>query len=151
MVYQRSYRLGFPFYFNMNADLLGKAREQRKYMTPAEKKLWSKIRGKALGVKFRRQHPINRFIADFYCHEARLIVEVDGGYHGEEDQQACDLGRTREVEEFGIRVIRFANEEVEEDLEGVVDRIRSALPHPPAPSLIASPPEVSAIFLGHKF
>ena len=111
MVYQRSSRLGFPFYFNVDADLLGKAREQRKYMTPAEKKLWSKIRGKALGVKFRRQHPINRFIADFYCHEARLIVEVDGGYHEEEDQQAYDRGRTRELEEFGIRVIRFTKDE----------------------------------------
>ena len=124
--------MGFPIYFNVDADLLGKAREQRKHMTPAEKKLWSKIRGKALGVKFRRQHPINRFIADFYCHEARLIVEVDGGYHEEEEKKkAYDLGRTRELEEFGIRVIRFMNEEVEEDLEGTVERIREVLPQPP--------------------
>jgi len=134
MVYQRSFRLGFPFYYNADADLLGKAREQRKQMTPAEKKLWRVIRGKALGVKFRRQHPVKWFIADFYCHEARLIVEVDGGYHDEEDQQAYDLGKSRELEELGIQVIRFRNEEVEEDLEGVVERIKGFLPHPPAPS-----------------
>ena len=136
MVYQKSFRLGFPFYYNVDADLLGKAREQRKNMTPAEKRLWGRIRGKVLGVKFRRQHPINRFIADFYCHEARLVVEIDGGYHDDQDQWAHDQGRTRELEELGIRVVRFTNEEVEEDLEGMIDRIRSALPHPPAPSPI---------------
>ncbi|MFH1160030.1 MAG: endonuclease domain-containing protein [bacterium] len=93
MVYQKSHRLGFLIYYNVDADLLRRAREQRKNMTPAERRLWYRIRGKALGVKFRRQHPINRFIADFYCHEARLVVEVDGGYHEEEDQQGLDFGR----------------------------------------------------------
>jgi len=96
-------------------------------MTPAEKKLWQRIRKQNLGVKFRRQHPINRYIADFYCHEARLIVEIDGGYHNDEDQIAYDMGRTRELEEFGIRVIRFTNEEVEMDVEDVLDRIRNFL------------------------
>jgi len=134
MVYQKSHRLGFPFYFNVDADLLRMAREQRKNMTPAEKKLWQRIRGKKLGMKFRRQHPINRFIADFYCHEARLVVEIDGGYHDKEEQQKYDAGRTKELEEFDIRVIRFTNAEVEENLAGVVIRIKNLLPHPPATS-----------------
>jgi very-short-patch-repair endonuclease len=134
MVYQKSHRLGYPIYYNADGYLLGKAREQRKVMTPAEKRLWGRIRKEALGIKFRRQHPIDRFIADFYCHEAKLVIEIDGGYHEEEDQKARDVGRTRELEGFGIRVIRFTNEEVEEDLEGVVRRIRECLPHPPAPS-----------------
>ncbi len=134
MVYKKSYRLGFPLYFNVDSDLLGRAREQRKNMTPAEKLLWQRIRSKILGMKFRRQHPINHFIADFYCHEAKLIVEVDGGYHEDEEQQDYDIGRTKELEEFGLRVIRFTNEEVKEDLDGVVRRIRNSLPHPPTPS-----------------
>ena len=134
MVYQKSYRLGFPFYFNVDPGMLRMAREQRKNMTPAEKKLWQRIRGKRLGMKFRRQHPINRFIADFYCHEARLVVEIDGGYHDEEEQQKYDAGRTKELEEFGIRVIRFTNAEVEENLAGVVMRIKNSLLKPPSPS-----------------
>ncbi|MBC8314975.1 MAG: endonuclease domain-containing protein [Bacteroidales bacterium] len=134
MIYRRSLRLSFPFYYNVDAFLLRLAREQRKNMTPAEKKLWQRIRGMRLGMKFRRQHPINRFIADFYCHEARLVVEIDGGYHDEEEQQKYDAGRTKELEEFDIRVIRFTNAEVEENLAGVVMRIKNSLPHPPAPS-----------------
>ncbi len=127
MVYTKNFRLGFPMYCNVDADLLGKARVQRKSMTPAEKKLWQSIRKNKLGVKFRRQHPINRFIADFYCNEKKLIVEIDGGCHEDEDQAAYDIGRTKELEEFGIRVIRFTNEEVEIDLEDVLVRIKKFL------------------------
>jgi len=141
MSYKKSYRLGLPLYYNVEADLLGRAREQRKNMTSAEKKLWQRIRSKRLGVKFRRQHPINRFIADFYCHEAKLLIEVDGGYHDEEEQWEYDTGREKELENLGIRVIRFTNDEVEQNLEGVVEVIQKQLhhptahlPHPPAPS-----------------
>jgi len=86
-------------------------------------------------VKFRRQHPLNRFIADFYCHEAKLVVEVDGGYHEDEEQQLYDAGRSKKLEEFGIRVIRIANEEVEQDLDGVVRKIRNWLLRSLPPSL----------------
>jgi len=127
MIYQKNLRLGFPIYYNADGELLGKAREQRKDMTSAEKRLWQVLRRKKLGMKFRRQHPINRFIADFYCHEAKLVIEVDGGYHEDDDQREYDIGRTAELKEFGILVVRFTNEEVEQDLEVVIQKIRDCL------------------------
>ncbi|MFY0651174.1 MAG: endonuclease domain-containing protein [Cyclobacteriaceae bacterium] len=71
------------------------AKENRKHQTEAEKILWDKVRNRNLdGFKFRRQYPIGSFIVDFYCYEARLVVEVDGGYHKEKDQKDYDAGRT---------------------------------------------------------
>ena len=87
-------------------------------------------------MKFRRQHPISSFIADFYCHQAKLIIEIDGGYHDDPDQQEADLGRQRALEDLGLKVIRFRNEEIETDVAGVVERIRRVLadsPYPPNP------------------
>ncbi len=75
-------------------------------------------------MKFRRQHPISRFIADFYCHQAKLIVEVDGGYHDDPEQILSDEGREKKLQDFGLFIIRFRNDEVENDVNDVVDRIR---------------------------
>lgn len=105
--------------------LVGRARELRKEMTLAERRLWGILRGKGLGVKFRKQHPIDRFIADFYCPVARLIVEVDGATH--EDTAEQDATRTVVLEELGLRVVRYTNGEVMGNLEGVVADLRHVI------------------------
>jgi cyclase len=71
-------------------------------------------------VRFKRQHPILYFIADFYCHRAKLIIEVDGGYHNLQEQYIYDKNRDKELEEFGLKVIRFTNEQVFNDIENVL-------------------------------
>jgi len=72
------------------------------------------------GVRFKRQHPILYFIADFYCHKAKLIIEVDGGYHNLPEQYMYDMNRDEELDEFGLKVIRFTNEQVFNDIENVL-------------------------------
>jgi very-short-patch-repair endonuclease len=85
--------------------------------------LWERIKQKQIcGVRFRRQHPIDFFIVDFYCHEARLVVEVDGEIHTQ--QKESDDGRTAEMEKYLIKVIRFQNSEVENDIENVIYKIK---------------------------
>ena len=94
----------------------------------AEKILWSCLRNRKLnGFKFRRQHPIADFIADFYCLECNLIVEVDGAYHHSIEQRQYDEGRTFELSEFKIKVIRFTNQEVIEHIDFVLTEIRRLL------------------------
>lgn len=96
-------------------------------MTPAESALWEGLRNKNLGVKFRRQHPVNAYIPDFVCLEKLLVVEVDGGYHFVGNQQVSDEERTRYLEQNGFKVIRFTNEEVLGDIDGVLERIKEVL------------------------
>ncbi len=98
------------------------ARELRQPQTPAEQKLWQRLRRKQLnGYYFRRQHPIGQFIADFYCAAARLIIEVDGDTHAE--QEAYDAARTAWLESRDYRVIRFTNRQVFREIEAVLTRI----------------------------
>ncbi len=105
-------------------EIFSNAKELRRKMTEAEEMLWSALRNKRLnGFKFRRQHPINKFVADFYCHEARLIVEVDGEVHDEKDQKEHDELRTYVLKEFDITVIRFSNQEVLKSLDMVLNLI----------------------------
>lgn len=103
------------------------ARESRNNQTNAEKCLWQQLRGKALGVKFKRQHIIYDFIADFVCLEKKLIIEVDGAYHFTDNQMEHDAYRTEELERFGFRVLRFTNEEVINNIEKVIKTIKTAL------------------------
>jgi very-short-patch-repair endonuclease len=98
------------------------ARRLRRNMTPAEKKLWEALSGKKLGgLKFRAQHPMGPFILDFYCPACKLVVELDGDVH--EDQVVYDDARTRQLNHYGYKVIRFRNEEVLGDLPSVLERI----------------------------
>jgi very-short-patch-repair endonuclease len=109
-------------------DIFAKAKELRKEMTEAEKILWERIRNRQLnGLKFRRQHPIDIFIADFYCHEMKLIVELDGGIHDTIEQKEYDDGRSFELEEKGFKIIRFRNEEVFNEIEQVLEKIIQAV------------------------
>src|SRR5436190_12423018 len=109
------------------AKIIQATRDQRQLPTLAEKKLWSALRGRRLaGLKFRRQHPFDRFILDAFCVEHQLEVEVDGGVHANAEQAARDAARTEFLEAHGVRVLRFSNEEVENDLGEVLRRIVKA-------------------------
>ena len=112
-------------FFGATPEIFRRASELRKNMTEAEKILWSALRRKQLlNKRFRRQHPIDCFIADFYCHEAKLIIEVDGGIHQTVEQRERDEGRTFELEQYGLKVIRFTNERVLKDKKKVLEEIR---------------------------
>jgi very-short-patch-repair endonuclease len=111
-----------------NGKLFEFARANRKAMTEAEMVLWEALRGRRWkGHKFRRQHPIGNFIADFFCFESDLVVEVDGEYHLDKDQQAYDENRTFVLTEEGLIVIRFTNKEVMEKLDFVLQEIETQL------------------------
>jgi very-short-patch-repair endonuclease len=102
-----------------------RARTFRREMTDAERRLWSLLRGRRLsGYKFRRQRPLGPFIADFACIEHRLVIEADGGQHNESDR---DARRTAWLEKLGWRVLRFWNNEILQNPEGVSDTILRVL------------------------
>src|SRR5690349_6935546 len=88
------------------------ARELRQPQTPAESTLWRYLRNRGLKYKFRRQHPIDLFIIDFYCAEAKLLIEIDGDSHLVKKQMEYDKLRTEYLEEHGYKVIRFTNNDV---------------------------------------
>ncbi|MBI4675540.1 MAG: endonuclease domain-containing protein [Chloroflexi bacterium] len=106
-----------------------RARELRRAMTPAEKKLWTHLRFEQLdGAHFRRQHAVGPYIVDFFCAKAKLVVEVDGDIHAEPEQAKYDAERTQWLnEQKEYRVIRFWNNEVLNSIEGVLDAIHQAL------------------------
>jgi len=106
--------------------ILQRSRDFRNPLTPTEAKVWEAVRHRQLGFKFRRQHPIDRFIVDFYCAEVKLVIEIDGDSHAQPDQAEYDTARGQWLEEHGYRVIRFTAEQVEENLAGVVEGIRKA-------------------------
>jgi very-short-patch-repair endonuclease len=98
------------------------AQQLRRQPTPAEARLWSALSRRQLaGLKFRRQHPVGRFIVDFYCPSHQLVIEVDGAIHTQ--QVAYDEARTEQLRSFGYRVLRFTNQEVLSDLQTVLVRI----------------------------
>lgn len=101
------------------------AREQRREPTRAERRLWEAVRRKQLGVRIRRQHPIENFVLDFYCAEARIAIEVDGPVHDE--QQDYDRWRDEQLACWGIEVLRVDEERVRHDLPAVLQEIREAL------------------------
>ena len=101
------------------------ARKLRKEPTPAERKLWAYIRNDKLGVNFRRQHAIGNFIPDFVCIKKKLIIELDGSQHLE--QEEYDEERTKYLNSLGYKVIRFWNNEVTNNIDGVILAILHAM------------------------
>jgi len=110
----------------INPEKTALARHLRRSMTPTEKKLWSSLRANRLdGLHFRRQIVVEGYIADFYCHAARLVVEVDGGVH--QQQQGYDGLRDQVMKAAGYAVLRIPAEEVESNVEHVLTKIRKAV------------------------
>ncbi|MEZ2413652.1 endonuclease domain-containing protein [Muriicola sp. E247] len=103
------------------------AKKLRNNMTYAEIALWREIKNKKLGVRFSRQIPIDRYIVDFYCKDLRLAVEVDGSVHFEEGNHENDLKRQTRLESLGVRLIRFSNPDVKNNLSWVLDEIRKEI------------------------
>ena len=112
-------------FYNAKPTIFERAKLLRANMTDAELKLWSYLRNNKLGVRFKAQHPIDLFIADFYCHQVKLVVEVDGSIHNL--QADYDEGRTEEIERFGIVVIRFTNDEVIHHIDKVLISIQATI------------------------
>jgi very-short-patch-repair endonuclease len=109
--------------------ILAAAKGHRQTTTAAEEVLWTAVRGQQIrGLPFRRQHPVDRFILDFYCPRKKLCIELDGSVH--DAQQERDAERTEALGRLRIRVVRFRNEEVLGDLPSVIQRIEAALDAP---------------------
>lgn len=107
-------------------------RQLRTNATPQEVILWSRLKNNQLGFKFRRQHSFGKYIADFYCPEKGLIIEIDGSQHLEQEKH--DAERTKFFESRGLKVIRFWNNEINTNLEGVLMKIQECLQLAPPPT-----------------
>jgi very-short-patch-repair endonuclease len=123
MVYIKR-NIQFDVMFGATKQLVAQARELRQNMTEAEVLLWNILRSRRFkGYKFRRQHPADKFILDFYCHRSRLCIEVDGGIHINNEVSERDANRTFELEQLGIKVRRISNDEIMNDMESVLLKI----------------------------
>ncbi|HPR85669.1 MAG TPA: endonuclease domain-containing protein [Prolixibacteraceae bacterium] len=111
-------------FYNARPIIFERAKVMRENMTQAEKVVWELLKEKKMvGLRFKAQHPIDIFIADFYCHALKLVIEIDGEIHKSKDQKEYDIGREAELEHWGIKVIRFTNEEVKKNIEHVKKEI----------------------------
>ncbi|MEH2259109.1 endonuclease domain-containing protein [Nostoc sp.] len=118
------------FYLPYNPKLIERAKELRKNMTPAEKKLWYEY---LRNFKFRvlRQRPINHFIVDFYCPTLQVAIEIDGDSHFTDECQDYDIERTRILEGYGLKIIRFTNSQVFNQFDSVCEQIKGLIPLDP--------------------
>jgi len=112
-------------YYGASNLIFKRAEALRKVMTHEEEIIWNELSGNKLGVKFRRQHPLLFYIADFYCHQLKLVIEIDGLIHNKEGIKINDEKRKTEIEALGIKIIRFTNKEVVHSLEKVLTLIMS--------------------------
>lgn len=108
-------------------NIFQRARELRNNATYTEEILWGYLKTKPLGYKFRRQHPYAIYILDFYCHKKKLVIEVDGNIHEQEEVRAMDNLRQRQLEADGLIVIRFTNQQIKNSLESVIQLIEKRL------------------------
>jgi cyclase len=100
------------------------ARQLRKEMTAAEQLLWQWLKLERKGLKFRRQHALGVYVADFYCHKAKLVIELDGSIHENTEVAQRDKVREHDLKEWGYNIIRFSNKEVFGNVEAVINAIR---------------------------
>jgi cyclase len=103
------------------------AKQLRKNMTEAEKLLWTYLKKDINGFKFRRQHPLGIYIADFYCHKAALVIELDGGIHDNEEIKRNDIERQQWLEQQRLIIVRFENKEVFSNINTVLKKIETYL------------------------
>jgi very-short-patch-repair endonuclease len=121
------------------SELFMLAKDHGNNPTVSERILWEHLRKfRSDGFVFRRQHPIDLFIADFYCHKIKLAIEIDGEYHSNDQSLEYDDNRTGELERFGICIIRFKNEEVINNCEAVLSKIRFKIDELTSPALSGS-------------
>ena len=122
-------RKNLPPHINYNKSLIQKAKTLRNQLTPPERLFWNALRQmpfyETLG--FNRQKPLGEYIVDFYCHECRLVIEIDGDSHGTQEGQLKDQERTAFLESKGLRVERFTNREVLHNIDGVMEYLENLL------------------------
>jgi very-short-patch-repair endonuclease len=124
-------------YYGARAYLFRLAERMRKNPTEAEKILWNYLKKfRKEGFVFRRQHPVDFFIADFYCHSIKLIIEVDGDVHLIKERAEYDDSRSGELERFGIKILRFKNYDVINNIDSVISHIRLNINQLTSPSLL---------------
>ena len=111
-------------FFGASNLIFENAKELRKNMTDVEKIMWGYLKSRPNGFKFRRQHPLGIYIADFYCHKLKLVIELDGSIHDNEDVKLNDNVRQKLIELDGLSVIRFKNEEILNNIEHVLKIIK---------------------------
>jgi very-short-patch-repair endonuclease len=112
-------------FYGASPSIFEKAKMLRLNMTLHEKLLWEELRGnKVMGLRFKAQHPIDTFIADFYCHSIKLALEIDGESHNSEDQIEYDKNRNVIMNNLGITVLRFKNTQIENDINRVINTIQ---------------------------
>jgi very-short-patch-repair endonuclease len=115
-------------YYGADSNTLRAAHILRRSMTKAEAVLWKRLKDRKLFcTKFRRQHPVNIFIVDFYCHEYRLVIEVDGDIHSDDIANQYDQSRTEVLNKFGLKVIRFTNDQILYSLDSVIGEIHKEI------------------------
>jgi len=115
-------------FYGANKNAFRKAFLLRNKETETEKILWQLLNKNQLsGFRFKRQHPIGDYIADFYCHKAKLVIEIDGEYHNSREQKLYDDNREKTFEELGLVVLRFSDEEIFQSIDRVIQTIKNNL------------------------
>jgi len=111
-------------FYGANRNIFERAHELRNNMTYTERIMWDELKNRRLfKVRFRRQHPIDIFIVDFYCHEIKLAIEIDGEVHLKDEVIEYDDGRTHDIEKLGVKILRFTNEQVYYHRSKVIKKI----------------------------
>ena len=114
-------------HFGASKEIFQYAEALRKNMTAAEKIIWERLCKNQLGVRIRRQHPVWKFIADFYCHELKLVIEIDGGIHLSSENKEYDISRNITLNELGMEIIRFTNDQAINETEKVIGEIKRTI------------------------
>ncbi len=114
-------------HFGASPLIFERARYLRKHPTPVEEILWKHLRKHQILYKFRRQHPLSKYVVDFYCHANRFAIELDGSIHNDKEQQLIDQEKETELRDLGIYILRIMNREVFEDIDDVVSKIYSRI------------------------
>ena len=114
-------------HFGASKTIFQYAEILRNNMTYAEKIIWERLCNKQLGVRIRRQHPIWIYIADYYCHELKLVIEIDGGIHLKKENREYDIDREVTLNEFGIEIIRFSNDQITKKIDFVIEKIKKKI------------------------
>ena len=114
-------------HYGATMEIFQIAERLRRDMTASEKIIWDRVCKNQLGVRIRRQHPVWKFIADFYCHEVKLVIEIDGGIHLHPENKEYDISRDIILKEFQIEILRFSNKEVTNEPDLVIEKIKRTI------------------------